>query len=329
VIRALTAASRASYEADLGGLAAAPVLGPRGVLLLGQPDQRTTLDALQAEAAPDCPGLERLDAAATLAMVPILRPDQVTGGLFDPDSQDLDVAAIHQAYLRAFGARGGQVITNAEVTGVGNQAAPWQIETRAGRFEAAVVVDAAGAWADQVAGLFGVRPLGLTPKRRTAILLEPSVAVDPAWPLVLDADETFYFKPESGLLLGSPADETPIAPCDVQPEELDVALAIERIERAADLHVLRVRRKWAGLRTFAADHTLVIGMDEQVPGFFWLAGQGGYGIQTAPAAARTAAKLLVDGVLPDDLLAQGVLADHLLPARLRTTPRPIARDPRP
>jgi D-arginine dehydrogenase len=146
--------------------------------------------------------------------------------------------------------------------------------------------------------------------------------------VVIDADEAFYFKPESGLLLGSPADETPVPPCDVQPEELDVAIAIDRIERAASFRVRQVRRKWAGLRTFARDRTPVVGRDEMMPGFFWLAGQGGYGIQTAPALARAAAKLLFEGVLPDDLLGRGLVAADLLPARLGRARRPSSHDRR-
>jgi D-arginine dehydrogenase len=209
------------------------------------------------------------------------------------------------------------VITDAEVVGIDRDGAPWRVASRAGTFEAAVLVDAAGAWADQVAAMAGVAPVDLVPKRRTAILLEPSSPADPAWPVVLDADEQFYFKPESGLLLGSPADETPVPPCDVQPEELDVALAIDRIERAVSFRVTHVRRKWAGLRTFAPDRTPVVGIDETTPGFFWLAGQGGYGIQIAPGLARAAAKLLVEGVLPDDLLSRGLVAEDLLPLRLR------------
>ena len=153
--------------------------------------------------------------------------------------------------------------------------------------------------------------------------------MEPTWPVVVDVDEQFYFKPESGLLLGSPADETPVEPCDVQPEELDVALAIDRIERATRFRVRRVPRRWAGLRTFAADKTPVVGMEEPVPGFYWLAGQGGYGIQTAPALARAAASLLVDGVLPNELLRQGLAAEDLLPLRLRLRPAAENADSRP
>jgi D-arginine dehydrogenase len=317
VIRALTAASQPFYREHAGGLVDHPVLTPRGVLFVGRADQRATLDLLQAETAAEVPGLERLDRDQTRARVPVLDPEYVAGGLYDPTSMDLDVAAIHQGYLKGFRARGGLVVTDAEVGAISVDAAPWRVETRAGRFEAAVLVDAGGAWADQLATMAGVAPLGLVPKRRTAVLFEPSTMPDPAWPAVIDADEQFYFKPESGLLLGSPADETPMPPCDVQPDELDVAIAIDRIERAVSFRVTHVRRKWAGLRTFASDRSPAVGMEESTPGFFWLAGQGGYGIQTAPALARAAAKLLVEGVLPDDLLSRGLVAEDLLPLRLR------------
>jgi D-arginine dehydrogenase len=316
VIRALTAASHTFYQERAGGLADRPVLAPRGALFVARQDQLGALDALQAEIAPEVPDLERLDAAQLCARVPALRTDYVAGGLYDPSSMDMDVAAIHQGYLKGFRARGGIVVTDAEVIAIANDAAPWRVETRAGPFEAAVLVDAAGAWADDLATMAGVAPLGLAPMRRTAILFEASTLPDPTWPAVVDADEAFYFKPESGLLLGSPADETPMPPCDVQPEELDVAIAIDRIERATTFRVTHVRRKWAGLRTFAPDRTPVVGMEESAPGFFWLAGQGGYGIQTAPALARAAAELLVEGVLPDDL-SRGLLGEDLLPLRLR------------
>ena len=317
VIRALTAASHAFYRDQAGGLAAHPVLAPRGAMFVAREDQLGALDALQAGIAPEVAGLERLDAAQVQARVPVLDVGYVAGGVYDPSSMDLDVAAIHQGYLKGLRARGGEVVTNAEVSAITTATAPWRVETRAGAFEAPVLVDAAGAWADQLAAMAGVAPLGLVPMRRTAILFQASVDADPVWPLVDDVDEQFYFKPESGLLLGSPADETPMPPCDVQPEELDVAIAIDRIERAASFRVTHVRRKWAGLRTFAPDRTPVVGMEQSMPGFFWLAGQGGYGIQTAPALARAAAKLLVEGALPDDLLRRGLVAEDLLPQRLR------------
>jgi D-arginine dehydrogenase len=317
VIRALTLASREFYEARAGGLAEYPVLSPRGALLVARADQIASLDAGFAEASAQLPGLERLDPAETRRRLPALRQGYVAGGAFDRSAMDMDVAAIHQGYLKGFRARGGRVVSDAEVRAFHPDSPPWRTETTAGTFEAAVVVDAAGAWADQVAELAGVQPVGLVPKRRTAFLFEPSIAPDPAWPALIDADEQFYFKPESGLLLGSPADETPMPPCDVQPEELDIALAVDRIERAAAFQVRRVPRKWAGLRSFVADKTPVVGMEQAVPGFFWLAGQGGYGIQTAPAMARAAAGLAIEGALSADLLASGLRPEDLTPSRLR------------
>ncbi len=329
VIRALTQASHRFYQKQMGGLASHPVLAPRGALFIGRADQIPALDRLLAETASQVGGLERLDRDQLLARLPALRPDYVAGAVYDPSAMDLDVAAIHQAYLKGFRARGGQLVTDAEVVKIATDYAPWRLETRAGPFEAAVLVDAAGAWADELAAQAGVAPIGLVARRRTAFLFEPSDPVDRAWPVVIDADEQFYFKPESGLLLGSPADATPVPPSDVQPEELDVAVAVDRIERAARFRVRRVPRRWAGLRTFAADQTPVVGMEETVPGFFWVAGQGGYGIQTAPALARAAASLLVDGVLPGDLLAQGMVAEDLLPLRLRSRPAAGADPTRP
>lgn len=317
VTRALTQASQRFYQAGMHGLAGDPVLAPRGALLIGRADQIPALERRLAETAREVGGLERLGRDQLLARLPVLRPDYVAAGVYDPSAMDLDVGAIQKAYLKGFFARGGQLITDAEVVGIATEGAPWRLETRAGPFEAAVLVDAAGAWADQLAVRAGAAPIGLVARRRTAFLFEPSVAVGREWPLVIDADEEFYFKPQAGLLLGSPADATPIAPCDVEPEPLEVALAVERIERAAGFEVLRVARRWAGLVTFAADQSPVVGMEESVPGLFWVAGQGGCGIQTAPALARAAASLLVDGVLPADLLAQGLVAEDLLPLRLR------------
>ena len=180
-------------------------------------------------------------------------------------------------------------------------------------FEAAVVVNAAGAWADRIAALAGAAPVGLQPLRRTALIVDaPDNVNSRAWPAVIDVDEQFYFKPEAGRLLASPADETPSEPCD----EMDVAICVERVQAAADIPVRRVVRAWAGLRSFVADRTPVIGFDAQVPGFFWLAGQGGYGVQTAPAAARSAAALAGGQALPDDIAANGVTAADLAPERL-------------
>ncbi|MGB7479444.1 MAG: FAD-binding oxidoreductase, partial [Burkholderiaceae bacterium] len=179
-----------------------------------------------------------------------------------------------------------------------------------------IVVNAAGAWCDQIAALAGVAPVGLVPKRRTAFTFAPPADVDSSgWPLVIDVDEQFYFKPDAGVLLGSPANEDPVPAQDVQPEELDVAIAADRIETATTLQIGRVLRKWAGLRSFVADKTPVAGFAPDADGFFWLAGQGGYGIQTAPALGRLAAALALGRALPADVAALGVTAAELSPAR--------------
>ena len=279
VVRALTSASRSFYEAHAGGLAAQPVLARRGELIVAREDQLAALEAYHAAAAGQVQALQRLDRQQARDRVPILRADYVAGAIHDPGTMDLDVAAIHQGYLQGFRAHGGELISDAGVTAIAPDGPPWQVGTRAGSFAAAVLVDAAGARADELAQMAGIAPLGLVPKRRTVILIEPSVDVDPAWPVVFDVSEQFYFKPESGQLLGSPADQTPMPPCEVQPDELDIAMAIDRIERAAEIEVRRISHKWAGLRTFAADNAPVVGMDDRSRAF-----------SGSPAKAATASR---------------------------------------
>jgi D-arginine dehydrogenase len=228
----------------------------------------------------------------------------------------MDVHAIHQGYLRGFRAAGGRLVCDAEVTALGRDGAGWRVETRAGVFTAEVVIDAAGAWADVLARLAGVKPIGLVPKRRTAMTIEQPGGDFRRWPAVIDVDEQFYWKPDAGQLLLSPADETPIEPQDVQPDELDVAICVDRVERASTLAIKRIARKWAGLRSFVKDKTLVAGFAPEAPGFFWLAGQGGYGIMTSPAMGRIAAALAQGKPMPADIAARGITAADLAPARL-------------
>jgi D-arginine dehydrogenase len=181
---------------------------------------------------------------------------------------------------------------------------------------APVLVNAAGAWADGVAETCGALRIGLQPLRRTALLVDPPTGVDIRdWPAVIDADEMFYFKPDAGKLLLSPADETPDKPGDAQPDDLDVAVAVDRVQMALDIDVQRVRHCWAGLRTFAPDRAPVVGFDPRTTGLFWCAGQGGYGIQSAPALARTAAALAKRESIPADVAAQGLKAEDLSPGR--------------
>lgn len=317
VIRSLTRASRQAYEDRLGGLTERPLLTPRGAVLIARADQQASLQAFQAETRGEAT-LELLDSDELARRVPLLAPGYAVAGVFDPDVMDLDVAAVHKAYLEDFRRQGGRLVTSAEAIEIAGITGSWQVRTQQAEFEAPMLVDAAGAWADELARIVGLAPLGLTPRRRTAFLFEPSRALAPDTPLVDDIDETFYFKPAGGLVLGSPADATPVPPSDARPDPNEVRAAIARIERAVRFRVLRVTGCWAGLRTSAPDDRPVVGMDDLMPGFFWLAGQSGYGIQTAPAIGRMAASLLVDGVVPDDLVAAGICAEDVAPTRLRS-----------
>lgn len=318
-IRALTLASRPFYDAPPAGFADYALLTPRGCLYIATEGQEAALAAIEAEAVASGVTMRRVGAAAAREICPILKADYLVDATHEPDAMDIDVQALHQGYLRGLKARGGEARLDAEVTGLARTGEGWLVTLGDGtRVEAGVVIDAAGAWADHVAGLAGVTPIGLAPKRRTALILEAPAGVEPGpWPAVIDADEQFYFKPEAGRILASPADETDTAPCDAQPEEWDIAVCVDRIQHAADLPVRRVLRSWAGLRTFAPDRSPVIGYDAAAPGFFWLAGQGGYGVQTAPAAARVAAALALGEDIPADVAVLGVTAAMLAPERLR------------
>ncbi|HVO16126.1 MAG TPA: FAD-binding oxidoreductase [Alphaproteobacteria bacterium] len=318
IIRALTVASGRFLRDPPAGFADHPLLTPRGTLLIGRADQRDALDAAHAELRGLAPGIARVDLAAALALVPVLDRSYVASGIYEADATDMDVHGIHGGFLKTLRARGGRVVTDAEVTALAWRGGRWHAVTRAGEFSAPVVVNAAGAWCDELARLAGVLPVGLVPKRRTAFTFDPPAGADVRhWPAVIDIAETFYFKPEAGKILGSPADETPMPPQDVQPDELDIALAVERIERASSLRVIRLEHRWAGLRSFVADKTPVVGMDDRAEGFFWLAGQGGYGIMTSPALGRTVASLLTAGTIPEDLATLGVTREALVPARFR------------
>ena len=240
-------------------------------------------------------GTERIGADEARRLVPPLREDWAAAAVLEEGGLDLDVDALLQGFLRGVRRAGGVVRTGARVTSI-QRSRSWRLRTTAGDVAADVVVDAAGAWADEVAGMAGVAPRGLQALRRTAFLFRPPDGLATAdWPLVMDGAEQWYVKPDAGLLLGSPADETPTRPCDARPEELDVALGIERITGALDLDVRAIRRAWAGLRTFAPDREPVVGADPDEPSFVWLAGQGGYGIKTAPALGRLAATAALGG----------------------------------
>lgn len=313
VIRGLTRASGPTFHAPPDDEIPHPLLHPRGLLFIARADEADALQAMEDELRG---AATRVQSDEARALMPLLREDYLHAALHDPTASDIDVDALHRLYLRRLTAAGGVLHNDAEVSALERDGEDWRVETRRGPMRAPVVVNAAGAWADALAGMAGAAPVGLTPKRRTALLVAPPDGMSPGdWPMVVDVNEAFYAKPDAGKLLLSPADETPSPACDAQPEELDVAICVDRIQTAFDLPVPRIEHKWAGLRSFVADKVPVAGYAPDAPGFFWLAGQGGYGIQSAPALARTAAALVLERPVPDDIAAEGVTADALSPAR--------------
>ncbi|POR09217.1 FAD-dependent oxidoreductase [Diaphorobacter sp. C33] len=318
-ICALTRASRAFYDAPPPEFGSAPILTPRGVVYLAGPDQLDLLEAAYAEALPRNPQVRRLTREELLEQAPCLRPEAVAAGMSEPGAADIDVHALHQGYLRGLRQRGGEIRTHAEVTALQRGEEGWHITLADGEvLHARAVVNAAGAWADVVAAQAGVPPIGLEPRRRTAFTFPVPAGMQAAhWPAVIGIAEDYYFKPDAGQMLGSPANADAVAPHDVVPEELDVALGIHRIEQVTCFQIRRPSHTWAGLRSFVADGDLVIGWDNHVPGFFWLAAQGGYGIQSAAGAALLTRQLALGEPLAPELAREGVDVAGLSPARLR------------
>jgi len=315
-IRALSRASARFFDQPPAGFCANPLLSARGVLMVARPDQMGALEA-HFEAIGARSGVSLVGPAEARERAPLLRAEYVGGGMVEPGARDIDVHGLHQGYLKTFRAAGGELLTNATVQRLQRTGSSWSIDLGRRTVRADVVVNAAGAWADEIAALAGATPIGLVPKRRTAVIVAAPTGIDPSsWPMVVDIDEDFYMKPDAGRLLISPADETPSPPCDAQPDEYDVAVCVDRIETAFDVSVRAIENKWAGLRSFVADKTPVACYDPTVPGFFWLAGQGGYGIQSAPALARTAAALVDGGPLPPDIADEGVAEADLAVGRL-------------
>jgi D-arginine dehydrogenase len=317
-VRALTMASRAFLALPPDGFAECPILTPRGALMVATRSDEALLDAQWLVMRAVAERAQRLDAAQTCAMVPVLRPQKVLGAVYEPDASDIDVHALHQGYLNGVRRHGGQVVCSAEVTALKHVEGRWQVRADGRDFEAPVVINAAGAWCDVVARLAGAPPIGLVPKRRSAFTFAPPQGVDSArWPMFAGIDESWYVKPDAGMLLGSPANADPVEPQDVQPEELDIALAAHRIEAMTTLRIDRPVRRWAGLRSFVADGDLVGGFDAAQPGFFWVAAQGGYGIQTSAAMGEACAALARGLPLPERIANFGLTEAMLSPARLQ------------
>ncbi|WP_340150598.1 FAD-binding oxidoreductase [uncultured Sneathiella sp.] len=314
-IRALSRASADFLENPPERFSEGPLLSRRGVVMIARKDQLTSLETMIADLS-DSGGVRRLDAAEIESAIPILRKGYAAAGFANDRVSDIDVSALHQGYLRKFRSSGGILKSAQEVIELNRTSGRWQVTTTNGSYRAETIVNAAGAWADSIGEMVGAAPIGLAPKRRTAMVIAAPSDINPdRWPMVIDIDEQFYLKPDAGRLLISPADETISPPCDVQPDELDVAICVDRIETAFDLPIHRIDNKWAGLRSFVEDKCPVCGFDDSVEGFFWLAGQGGYGIQTAPALAKIAACLVMQRGIPQEFLDHGLNIADLSPQR--------------
>lgn len=315
-IRPLTTGSRPFLESPPEGLSEVSLLSPRGALWLARPEQMDHLAEVATQGRESGTKVSELTPAEAKDLVEVIRPELLGGALWEHDAADMDVAGLHQAFVRGIRRRGGEIRSSAPVTALDPDGTGWTVVAGGEKVTCRIVVNAAGAWCDQVAAMAGVPGVGIVPKRRTAFMVAGKEEWRD-WPLVVNVDHDFYFKPDGPQLLCSPADETPSEPCDARADEIDVALAIERINEATTLAIRSVRSAWAGLRSFVADGVLVIGFDPDAPGFFWLAGQGGIGIQTAPGAGRLAAALIAHGAPPADLLELGLDLEALVPDRLR------------
>lgn len=316
VVQRINAASHAFFTNPPDGFSEHPLLTPRGSLTVAAPGDEDKLAPVLALSSAGNE-IELISAADALALAPLLRAEGVAAAAYEPGVMDMDVHALHQGYLRGLRSRGGQLFCNARVMELARRRDAWHLRAGERALEGRVVINAAGAWADQVGHLAGAAPLGLTAKRRTAILVDPPGGVDVGrLPAVEFVGGEAYFKPDAGKIMASPGDQTPVEPQDVQPDEWDIAVLVDWLQRQTTVSVRRLSGSWAGLRTFADDGAPVVGFDAQVEDFFWLAGQGGFGIMMAPTLARVAAGLIVHGDVPDALLAQGIRAADLSPTRL-------------
>ena len=321
-VRALVKAGRAFLAEPPQGFADHRVLSPLGVLFIAREGDVDAIDEQLRLAADMRIELVRMPGEECLQLVPVLRPDAAVVGAHEPGAAAIDVDALLQGFARGARRGGAEFHFDAPVTGISRRKRRWLVRSGERRWECDVVVNAAGAWCDQIALMAGIEPLGLRPLRRSVFVFPPPAETDiSSWPLVADAGDRFYFEPWGGLILASPADEIPSLPCDARPREIDIARGVQELQAATRLRVRGVRSAWAGLRTFTPDGVPVAGFDPDAPGFFWLAGQGGYGIKTSPALGQLAASLIT-GAPPPALHAGDRLLDPSCFAveRLRTPP---------
>lgn len=307
----LRALNRLAYPGLQGEAIGETVLSPRGLLLVAGNDDMDSYRSYLEGAE----GLVQMNGTEAQTLVPALRADRVAAGLYEKDAQEIDVDRLLQGYARQVRSQGGTIETAQRVTAITRVGADWQVTTDTETYMAGAVINAAGAWADQVAIMAGIEPIGLQPMRRSAVLMPVPKSVGSLrdWPLFGSVSETWYAKPSGDVLMISPADEDPVPPQDVYPDDMVLAEGLDRFSQMVDIPLARPTHNWAGLRSFVPDRTPVVGPDPQASGFFWLAGQGGYGIQTAPALAQivSAACLKSQGNFPDEVAAA------VSPARLK------------
>jgi D-arginine dehydrogenase len=324
----LVSASRSFLESPPEGFTEVPLVSPRGALFLAHDDEIQALHAHESEMRRRGAAVEIMSVRDALRHCPVLRPEAFALALYEPDCMDIDTNALLAAYLKAFRARGGALLTEARAEKIAHAAGRWTVATAKGTFVAPVLVNAAGGWVQEVATLAGLPHRNVIPFRRTAATFDPPAGSDiRRWPMTFDVAETFYFKPEAGRVMVSPVDMAPSEPCDAQADELEVAIAIDRIQQFTTMEVRSIKHKWGGLRTFAPDHQPVIGPDPAAPSFIWLAGQGGNGVMGAAAAARLAARFATGRGVPPDLAQLGITAEAVSPARACVSTRSEAASP--
>jgi D-arginine dehydrogenase len=311
LVQAINRASAAFLAKPPAGFTDHPLLSPRGGLTIAEPGQEHLLQDLLALSAPGRE-VHPIDAGTALKLAPILRADRVGAAVHEPGVADIDVAALHQGYLRELKRRGGTLVCGQRISALDHQGGLWTARTPDAQFQARIIVNAAGAWADHVAALAGVRPIGLIPKRRTAIIVDGLPGLDTrAMPTVDFTATPAYFKPDGGRIMASLGDHDPVEAQDIRPDEWEIALLADWLQRETRLGIKRIGHSWAGLRSFVSDDNPVVGFDDVVPDFFWLAAQGGYGIMMAPALGRAAAALARHQDLPDALTMQDIEAADL------------------
>lgn len=312
----LVTATRGFLENPPEGFTDLPLVTDRGALFLAQAHETGQLQAQYDDLIARGARVELMPAADALRYCEVLRADKYATTMYEPDCKDVDTNELMMGYQRRIRAAGGAVVTDARVTAIRRDANGWRVDTTAGEFHGGTLVNAAGGWVQQVAEMAGLGYRNVVPFRRTAVTFDaPSGSNLHHWPMTFDVAETFYFKPEAGKVMVSPVDMAASAPCDAQADEMEVAIAIDRIETFTTMKIARLSHKWGGLRTFAPDHEPVIGADPQDAGFIWLAGQGGNGVMASAASARLAASLAVGRGIPADIAALGITEDAISPGR--------------